>query len=112
METITQGKTRIETEFDEPLRDVVAGFAEMGYSRRLVAETLDISFESLKHFNRRESIAFPRSPAHHREISGRPPRRIRHDGQEKGLSEWAFELGVSPCTIHKRLRTTGRVARP
>jgi len=111
METITQGRNRIESEFEEPLRDVVVGYAEMGYSRRLVADTLEVSFESLKHFNRKEGIRFPRSPAVHRDIPGRPPRRVRHNGQEKSLTQWAWDLGVSPCTVHKRLRTTGRVVR-
>lgn len=109
IDTIMQRKAEIEAEFDEPLRDVVSGFAEMGYSRRLVAETLEVSFESLKHFNRREGIRFPRSPSVHREIKGRPGRRVRHAGREQSLTAWALELGVSPSTIHKRLRTRKRI---
>ena len=107
---ILQRARAIEREFDEPLRDVVAGFADMGYSRRLVADALDVTFESLKHFNRREGIHFPRAPLEKREIRGRPRRMIRHAGREMGLSEWAAEFGVAPCTIHKRLRTRGRIA--
>lgn len=34
---------RIRREFGEPFREVVKGFAEMGYSRRATAEILDIN---------------------------------------------------------------------
>jgi hypothetical protein len=111
METITQGKVRIESEFDEPLRDVITGFAEMSYSKARIAEALEVTEPSLRHFCHKQGIHFPRSPRHHRDITGRPPRRIRHNGQEKSLSEWAWDLGVAPSTIHKRLRTTGSVSR-
>lgn len=104
-----QAKDRIENEFDEPLRDVVKGYAVMKFSRSLVAEALDVSIDSLTTFSRREGINFSRRPMQHREIPGRPPRMIRHNGREQSLSEWAAELGVAPCTIHKRLRTRGRI---
>jgi len=110
METILQAKNRIEKEFDEPLAEVVAGFAEMKYSRRLVAESLEVSFESLKHFNRRNGIRFHRSPSVHREIRGRRGRRVCHDGREMNLTQWAAELGVSVECVRKRLRTRGSVA--
>lgn len=104
-----QAKDRIEDEFGEPLVDVIAGYAEMKYSRRMVADVLEVSFESLKHFNRRHKIRFARSPIEHREIKGRPPRMVRSAGRTMSLTGWARELGVAPCTIHKRLRTRGCV---
>ena len=102
-------KAEIEREFDEPLRDVVVGFAEMGWSRSLVADALDVSVESLKSWCRRSDVKFPRSPMEHREIKGRPPRLVEHNGRTQSLTAWAWDLGVAPCTIHKRLRRCGRV---
>ncbi len=110
-QTITAAARRIEREFEEPLRDVIAGYAEMGYSRRLVAETLEVSFESLKHYNRRENIRFCRSPIEHREIKGRPPRMIRQNGREQSLGAWADELGLSKEGVRQRIRRTGRPTR-
>lgn len=110
MDTLMQAKPRIETEFDEPLCDVVSGFVEMGYSRTLIADTLEVTVPSLRKFAKVNGIRFNRRPIEHREIRGRPGRRIRHAGREMSLTGWAQELGVSPCTIHKRLRTRGSVA--
>lgn len=104
-----QRKASIESEFDEPLREVVAGFAKMGHSRPLTAETLEVSVESLKSYCRRQRIHFRRSPMEHREIRGRPGRMITHEGRTQSLSAWAYEFGVAPCTVHKRLRTRGRI---
>lgn len=38
----------VRREFGEPFRDVVAGFAQMGYSRRAVAEILEINYSYLR----------------------------------------------------------------
>ena len=38
----------IEAEFDEPFDEVIKGFAEMGYSRRAVAEILEINLSYLR----------------------------------------------------------------
>jgi len=105
-----QGAKRIEAEFDEPLCDVITGYAAMGYSKALIADTLEVSEPSLRMYSYRRGIRFRHSPLEHREIKGRPARRIRHGGMERSLTEWARELGVAPCTVHKRLRTRGRVA--
>lgn len=104
-----QRKKEIEQEFDEPLRDVVTGFADMGYSMPYVAETLEVSVSSVKHFcsSRNQRIHFSRSPQHHREIPGRPARRIRHNGQEKTLNQWAWDLGLSVEGVRKRIKKRG-----
>jgi len=105
-----QRKAAIESEFDEPLRDVIHGFAQMSYSRNVVAEVLEVTPDSLKSYCRRMDIRFKHSPVEHQQIRGRPPRLIRHDGRVQSLSAWAYDLGVAPCTIHKRLRLRGRIA--
>lgn len=102
-----QAAQRIEQEFDEPLAQVVGGYASMGYSKPLLAEVLEVTEPSLRMFCHRQRIPFRHSPIEHRDISGRPPRIIRHAGREMSLTEWAIEMGVAPCTIHKRLRTRG-----
>lgn len=111
METIMQGKSRIESEFEEPLRDVVSGFAQMGYSKPLIAEALEVSEPSLRHYAWKSGIRFAHSPAVHRDINGRPGRCVRHAGRAMSLTEWASELGVSVECVRKRLRTRGRVMR-
>lgn len=111
METIRQAETRIVAEFDEPLLDVVDGFAKMGWSKPLIAEALEVSAPSLRHYAWKNGIQFVRSPAVHREIKGRPPRRVRHGSRALSITQWAEELGVAPCTIHKRIRTRGRPTR-
>ncbi len=110
METMAQAQCRIKAEFDEPVKKVVQGFVEMGYSRALIADALDVTLPSLCCFAKGHHIAFRHVPPVQRERTGRPPRRITHNGRTLGLSEWARELGVAPSTIHKRLRTRGSVA--
>lgn len=112
METIGQARGRIEEEFDEPLVDVIRGYAAEGmkYSCPAVADVLEVTPESLKSFCRRQDIRFPVRPMERRGASpGRPPRLHRENGQEKSLTAWAMDLGVAPCTVHKRLRRRGRV---
>ena len=111
VQTITQRALKIEREFDEPLMDIVAGYSEMGYSIPRVAETLEVSVSSVKHYCARNRIRFSRHPIEHRDIRGRPPRNIQHQGTEKSLTEWAQNLGVSTSTIHRRLRRSGRPTR-
>lgn len=102
-----QAATRIESEFDEPLRQVISGYADMGYSKHVVAEVLEVTEPSLRMFCHRQRIRFRHSPLEHREIKGRPPRRVRHAGREMSLTEWAQDLGISVEGVRKRLRTRG-----
>lgn len=104
-------KASIESEFAEPLRDVVAGYSVMGYSMSHLSDILEVSTSSMKHYCSRENIRFSRRPVEHREIRGRPPRLIRHNGRELSLSAWAWDLGVAPSTIHGRMRRLGRPSR-
>ena len=46
----------IEAEFDEPFDEVIRGFAEMGYSRRAVAEILEINLSYLRLLLRRRGL--------------------------------------------------------
>lgn len=46
----------IEAEFDEPFDEVIKGFAEMGYSRRAVAEILEINLSYLRILLRRRGL--------------------------------------------------------
>ena len=46
----------IEAEFDEPFDEVIRGFAEMGYSRRAVAEILEINLSYLRILLRRRGL--------------------------------------------------------
>jgi hypothetical protein len=110
MKTLMQCKTEIEQEFDEPLRDVVEGFAQMSYSRRLTAEVLGVTPASLRSYCHRAQIRFDRSPKEHREIRGRPPRLVRHAGREQSLSAWAWDLGISVEGVRRRLRVNGSLA--
>jgi hypothetical protein len=74
METIRQAARVIEQEFDEPLRDVVEGFMQMGYSMPYIAEVLNVSVSSVKHFCVRAGLRRSGYPPIHREIPGRPRR--------------------------------------
>ena len=108
METIREAQRRIEQEFDEPLRDVVHGYVvEMGYSMPLLAEVLEVSVSSIKHFCSRQRIRGRHSPLEHREIRGRPPRIHRECGRELSLSEWASELNLSVEGVRKRISRRG-----
>lgn len=49
---------RIEAEFDEPAKAVIAGFARMGYSKILTAGALGITTQTLLNYVRREGIVF------------------------------------------------------
>lgn len=107
MDTIVKAARRIEKEFEEPVADVVAGYSAMSYSLPLVAEILDVSEPSLRMFCHRRKISFCRSPIEHRDIHGRPPRKIRHSGRTDSLSGWADVLGVSVSTVHRRVKRRG-----
>jgi len=41
---------RVRKEFDEPFRDVISGFAIMGYSRRSTARILEISWDYFRRY--------------------------------------------------------------
>lgn len=107
MDTIVKAARRIEQEFDEPIADIVVGYSKMSYSIPLVAEILEVSEPSLRMFCHRRNIRFPRSPTEHRDIIGRPPRKIRHSGRTDSLSGWADALGVSVSTVHRRVSRRG-----
>lgn len=107
VDTISQARKRIEAEFDEPLRSVVAGYAEMGWSKPLLSEVLEVTEPSLRMFCHRERIAFRSSPLEHRPIQGRPPRMVRHGGREQSLTAWALEAGITVEGVRQRIRRHG-----
>lgn len=34
----------------------------------------------------------------------RPPRKLTYNGETKSISEWAYQYGITTCTIYVRLR--------
>jgi hypothetical protein len=107
MDTILRRQRAIEREFEEPLRDVVAGFVEMGYSHRLVAEALEVTAPSLRRYMRTQGVPMARQPLV-RAGTGRPAQTIRYGGRERTARAWATDLGVCPATVWWRVRTKGR----
>ena len=106
--SIFQSIRRIEREFDEPIREVVAGFIPLGYTRRDVASVLEVSPESMRQFCRDHRIAFPQNqPARTERI--RESKRSRAPalelgGQRRSVAEWAELYGIKRSTLHSRLR--------
>ena len=99
----------IEREFDEPLRDVVAGFIPLGMTAPSVAETLGVDPRSLKAFCQKTRIRFP---ANQPERAERIRATLRHgphartlalNGRRQCLAEWAEEYGIKPDTLRMRL---------
>ena len=56
MASLRQRKTQIEAEFEEPLRDIISGFVQMGHSMPYIASTLEVSSSSVKHYCAAQSI--------------------------------------------------------
>lgn len=108
-QTISAARARIEREFEEPLEEVIQGYSVMGHSIPLVAATLDVSVSSVKHYCSARRIRFSRSPLEHREIHGRPPKLHRENGQEKSLTAWAQDVGLSVEGVRQRLRRRGSI---
>jgi hypothetical protein len=101
---------QIENEFQEPLRDVVAGFIPLGMTRVEVAETLEVDPRSLRKFCEQSEIHFPRNQPDRRERiresirRSRRARIIEHNGRRQCVSAWADEYNISVQTLHSRLR--------
>lgn len=76
METIMLRRRVIEREFQEPLRDVVSGFVEMGYSHRMIAQALDVTAVSLRRFMERRGLRMASNP----HVLAAPRGRPRRDG--------------------------------
>lgn len=97
---------RIEAEFDEPICDVLDGFADMGYSACAVARVLDMSQKMLGRINESCKIDFTR-----REIAGVDKRRniagITYQCRTQTLSAWARELVIPVGTLWGRLYRHG-----
>jgi hypothetical protein len=66
---------QIRREFDEPFRDVVAGFAQMGYSRRATAEILEIN---------RSYFVQHLLPRYANDVTWRPQREMRKECRPPG----------------------------
>lgn len=122
---IVSRRSFIEREFDEPLRDVVAGFIPLGLTRRETAETLGVSVSSLRRFCEREEVRFPTlSERRHRgghfveQTEERRRERIAQSmrakaplvefrGQSLPLAEWSDRLGISADTLRHRVARRG-----
>lgn len=83
---------QIRKEFNEPFRDVVAGFADMGYSRKMTARVLEVNpswfdqlcerFDLKKHFrSRKEYISICKPPGRPKGKSVKRPRQAYSDRQ-------------------------------
>ena len=66
---------QVRREFGEPFRDVVAGFAQMGYSRRATAEILEIN---------RSYFCQHLLPRYAQGATWRPQREMRKECRPKG----------------------------
>lgn len=110
MESIFDRKAEIESEFMEPLRDVVAGFIPLGLTRIEVAETLEIDPRSLRTFCENERISFPPNQPGRRERiregrrHGRGITLIDYEGRRQCVTAWAEEFGMKRETLSKRLQ--------
>ncbi len=69
---------QVRQEFDEPFRDVVAGFAIMGYSRRATAEILDFNLSYFRELCTRFHL--------HRHF--KPQRDMRPECKSRGNGGW------------------------
>jgi len=109
--------SQIETEFAEPLRDVVAGFIPLGMTRREIADTLEVNPTSLQRFCAEQHITFPDSRTGHFADQARDARRDRIrrtkrarapqlslNGESLSVAEWAERAGLGRHTLHMRLR--------
>ena len=105
MRSIKEKQRQIESEFSEPLPDVISGFAQMGYSMGLVADVLEVSPRSLKRFCARNQIRFSRYPRERRGVSpGRPAKKITYRGKTQTVRQWAAEIGITPMGLYRRLQ--------
>jgi hypothetical protein len=108
--SIFDRQSAIITEFQEPLRDVIAGFVPLGMTRVEVAETLEVNPRSLRTFCEQTGIRFPRNQPDRRERiresmrHSRRARILKHSGREQCLAAWAEEYGINRRTLQTRLR--------
>lgn len=111
---------RIEAEYGEPVKAVLQGFADMGYSYCTVAGILDIAPDTLQRINIKCGVEFPRlkmppmSAEQRRTIAAiktqgkrRDARLITYQGRTQHLSAWAREMDINLSTLWKRLTRYG-----
>jgi hypothetical protein len=109
-QSVFECASKIEREFEEPLRDVVAGFIPMGMTRVEVAETLEVDPRSLRTFCEQAGIHFPRYQPGRRERIREGARRsgrariLECDGRRQCLTAWAEEAGIKRSTLATRIR--------
>lgn len=100
MTTSTKRRLAIEAEFDEPLEDVIRGFAGMGYTRAETSRTLDLDLDQtgdvLRWIERREGWAIP-WPARSAWNA-----RVK-TGETMPMTAWAARLGIDRTTLGRRL---------
>jgi hypothetical protein len=110
MENIFDRQAAIENEFDEPLRDVVAGFIPQGLTAPEVAEVLEVNPRSLRTFCENSSLRFPADqPARSERIrrgrrNGARTRQLELNGKRQCLTAWAEEAGLNRSTVAMRLK--------
>lgn len=106
--SIVNRQTRIENEFQEPLREVVSGFIPLGMTCPSVAETLGVDPHSLRQFCRAARIRFPRNQperaARIREAKRQSAPKLALGRERRSVAEWAELYGMKRCTLHKRLQ--------
>ncbi|HOD97371.1 MAG TPA: hypothetical protein PLT63_01215 [Syntrophales bacterium] len=109
---------QVRKEFGEPFRDVVKGFAIMGYSRKATAEFVEITdswfnelcerFDLRKHFRRqrKDFVSVCKPPGHPKGKTIRQPQRYSDEyllavlrGYSKRISQVRFNQlqGGRPC---------------
>ncbi len=115
----------LESEYGEPLRVIVEGFADQGSTRADAAGAMDCSMNSLRTFCSAESIHFPTANERRRRggyvedeaeatrrqsISTTRRRRGRQyaaQGRTMSLTDWAERAGIPKQTLHKRINKLG-----
>lgn len=106
----------IESEFDEPLRDVIRGFFVQGLSVRSVSDVLEVTASSVARFARTEQLAPPggmgaaaagsprTEPWRTSQAMRRAARRkIAFDGMSLSPAGWESVTGIHRDTIRKRI---------
>lgn len=116
-------RTALESEYQEPLRDIVTGFIPLGTTRRETAESLGVGLHSLTKFCAAEDIRFPgvnerrRTRRHfstedeharRRAISTtmrrNSKRKYTRNGRTQSLSDWADQAGIPESTLRSRIK--------
>lgn len=110
----------IETEFDEPIKDVLQGFSDMGFSYCTVAKVLGTSPDTMARLRDKCGVKFPKNtrpevdPETREKIASTKRKGLRKDavlltfkGRTQHLSAWARELDVPVGTLWGRLNKYG-----